>query len=270
MILRVKKNWVFLTGIKFKRINLIVDTNNFVQFWAMASGIFSNTTLIVSKLKILIIFTVRDRNLENIQSESIILSRKLKNLVASMQISHNGLESKKPQIGDLSFIKTDSLNNHLKSNEIPILNISDLDNKFNPTMLKITKILPQAVLQENGYYRIMIMFENLILLDNLKNTFLALIQNRTNLIIGSRQNGKYKTIVLELVDKDYDVLTQRYQDLLNICNRSNQFSGKLSIVESKLLEKNFLEYSLGLFADSQVPSNFIEIMSKLPELLVIS
>ena len=271
MILRIKKNWVFLTAIKFERKNLIIDPENFVQFWALASGIFPNMSLIVSKLNILMVFTERDRNLSMLHSESTILHKKLQNLVSVMLEGENGLAIYNPLITDLSFISS-SLERHnlLESEEIPYLSVLNNSDNSNYALVNTKKILPHAVLQENNYYKVIIIFENLKLNDNLKNTFLALIQIGTSLIIGSRQHGKYKTVLLEIIDKNYGTLNNRFRDLINICNKSNQFSGNLSIVDSKSLEKNFLEYSLGLCADSHLSHNFIEIITKLPELLTIN
>lgn len=270
MIIKIKRNWVFLTGIKFKRENLIVDSDKFVQFWALASGIFPNTSLIVSKLRILIIFTVQDRNLRQLQSESVILHQKLTNLIMSMLSGYTGFKLDKLVTEDFSFIKDSSFNrNNLSDNENPVYDIPSNGNELTPTLITIRKILTHAVLQENDYYKIMIMFENLKFNANLKNTFLALMQLNTCLIIGSRQYGKFKSVLLEIIEKDYSILSNKYQDLIFICNQSNQFSGKLSIVDGKSLEKNFFRYSLGLFANSNLPNNFIEIITKLPELLSI-
>ncbi|MCE7735762.1 MAG: hypothetical protein GPJ54_12840 [Candidatus Heimdallarchaeota archaeon] len=270
MFVRIKRNWVFLTGIKFTRHNLIVDSDKFVQFWALASGIFPNTSIIVSKLRILVLFTVRDRNLERLQSESIILYEKLNNLVVSVLSGQTGLKLDKPSVEDFSFIRENPINsNQQKLNENPISNILISENDLNPTLLNVRKILPRAILQDNGYYKIMIMFENLKFNANLRNTFIALTQFGTRIIIGSRQYGKFKSVLLEIIDKNYNIVSKRYHDLINICNQSNQFSGKLSLVDNKLLEKNLFEYSLGLAATSDISSNFIDIITKLPELLSI-
>lgn len=270
MIIKIKKNWIFLTGVKFKRENLIVDSDKFVQFWALASGIFPNTSLIVSNFRILMIFTISDRNLQSLQSESVILFKKLNNLVVSMLSGHTGFKLDKLVSEDISFIKTSSFNyNNPRRGENDVYNIQSDVNDSSPTLISIRKILPHVILQEDGYYKIMILFENLKFNTNLRITFLALIQLGTYIIIGSRQYGKFKSILLEIIDKDNSILRDRYQDLINICNQSNQFSGKLSIVDPKLLDKNLLKYSLGLFANSNTPHNLIEIITKLPELLSI-
>ncbi|MHA2097574.1 MAG: hypothetical protein ACW99A_02725 [Candidatus Kariarchaeaceae archaeon] len=271
MLLNSNNYWILLNGIKIERCGSIIRNNNFLEFWELATNIFSNTSIILTKNKMLFILTSIDKNLERLKSSQKTLDKKLNNLISSMSLTSPGLKIGSISERELNWTFTlnyqegtkskSNLQDHdLATNEISI-------NEFGP---HLTKGVSKAFIKAADQFKITMKFDSLSLNKSIRNTILALLQLGSTIIIGTSDSGINRSLLIEVKHKNYKTLIRNYLNIIAICNRTTQLSGKMNIISPKNMKKHPLRYSLGLIPSNHTRTNYANLIRQLPEFLQIN
>ncbi len=278
MIIKSRNHWIAIYGISFQRLKLSINPGNFTRFWQIASSILPNLSLICNKKEVFLILTLKSKELGflKIQFQKFLI--KLNNLLLTSSISNIELKFHEMKMENYDFIfdlynlnENSNLDHKLESN-------SKFTNDINQVIigdsevLKIKKVGSNKIIyQSNDLYKLTIRFDNINLNNNFITTFKAILTVANNIIIGSSNYGKTRTILVNLLASEHEIVYRMYQELIQIMTNSNQISGDMSIIKYNEIQKDSLSYSLGLIKSNESKlTSITRFVSYIPQILEIS
>lgn len=278
MIIKSRNQWIALYGISFRRFKLSINPDNFTRFWQIASSIFPNLSLICSNKEVFLILTLKSKELGFLKKKLKKFLIKLNNLLHTSSLSDLELKFHEMEMENYNFLfdlsnlnEISNLDNKLSSNnkftnDINQVIIGDTE------VLKIKKVASNKIIyQSNNLYKLTIRFDDINLNNNFITTFNAILAIARNIIIGSSNYGKTKSILVNLSGVELEVVDQLYDELLQIMTNSNQITGNMRIIKFNEIKKDSLFYSLGLIHSNESNlTSLTRFVNYIPQILKIS